>query len=1084
MRRRPGMGSEAGRVQESPKGRLRQPPAERRDRVEHDEERDFSKDNEEKEANLSTCKKCRFLRALRFFADDCLPTNAALSRLLAYFQNEAAAKRDSELPLGLRLLFRDALEMFSEEPLCLLAPAALDNPFFSHPCAKAPRAASAETADEPRRDSDERCPDRDHGDTKEKERDNGDRDAAEARRAEDLVQSQVEKNSRQRQAALQLGEGDSVVLSRGVGGRSSAAPSSAAPSSAAPSSAVPSSAAASASETVADCSSSVAFRASSSSLSSSSSASPSSASLSVSSAASSQRSSASSASACNSMCRRVRLEWLAETKERVDALHAASWRSLHAGKWSDVPQAFRAIYAFSACMLAVLFAANAAADLEWGVEAKAIARQDSQDTLGDEGDQALQNEGRSRCRRGEMSGEVPEDTQELSGEEDSDEGRRDLGGHGRRENGNGEKYSRLAFRYADLGLIMGGPETPIYDILQSFLNKCEGARISDTCPSSSFASASSSSSSPPSSSPSSSFSASPAASLSGAPPRSFGVSSSCAKRSRRQVERNEESGHEEQKVKEVVLPCTRWGMRRVPSVEATQLSLSEFLSRVFVPQRPLLIRGGASHWPAISKWSNWTFLKEKLGDRLLPVEVGQAYTADDWGQTLMRGETLLASILESACRGKRRRKEDKPTGDSDKQGDSKVKQDEIEDSATDTEDNEIEDSGRDDGEMETSGREEAEVEEDEMKEDELNAEKIETELSTEKQGASPSASTGRGRERTRHETECIREGSRDAAETGLSQKTTIRRRKRLKTLHTNMTLERPTRKPILYMAQHALLEQVPALAADCPTPDLALCAAQSDTLIRLAWIGPKGTVSPAHTDEWQNFFVQVVGCKRFQLYPPEASASLYPFPKGPLTNTSGAPLELFLEENEDQKDEQESAGMPGEKAERNRKHGEETRAEEDALGPPARRPHHRLVLPSPRAVSSLPEVQSAEEAEEVEKRSQGRDKQEKEGLRQKRDEKEREEATRAPTGGDGCASPPEGRRKSDREALREEGTSREGRERGEYAKESLRASFPLFDRRRGFEVLVKPGDILFIPKLWWHLVFAETASVSLSHWVN
>ncbi|KEP67264.1 UNVERIFIED_CONTAM: histone lysine demethylase JMJD5 [Hammondia hammondi] len=1040
-------------------------------REKHVEERDFSKDNEEK-ADLSTCNKCRFLRALHFFADDCLPTNAAFSRLLAYFQDEAAANRDSELPLGLRLLFRDALEMFSEEPLCLLDPAALDTPFFSQPCAEAPCAASAETAAEPRRYSHERCSDRDHGAKKERNRDNGDRDAAEARRAEDLAQSQVEKNSKQRQAALALGKGDSVALSRSVGGRSSPAPSSSA---------------ASASETVADCSSSVTFRSSSSSHASSSSASLSSVSLSVSSATSSQLSSASSSSACNSLCRRVRLAWLAETKERVDALHAASWRSLHAGKWSDVPQAFRALYAFSACMLAVLFAANAAADHEWGGEAKATTMQDSRDTLGGEGDQALQNEGRSRCRRGEKSGEVPEDTQELSGEEDSDEERRDLGRRGRRENGNGKKYSRLAFRYADLGLIMGGPETPVYDLLQSFLNKFEGARDSDTC------SCSCSSSSSPSSS--SSSSASPAASLSDAPPHRLGVSSSCAKRSRRRGERNEESGLEEQRVNERVLPCTRWGMRRVPSVEATQLSLSDFLSQIFVPQKPLLIRGGASHWPAISKWSNWTFLKRKLGDRLLPVEVGQAYTADDWGQTLMRGETLLASILESARRGKKRRKKDKQTGDSVKQGDSKVKQDEPEETETETEDNAIEGSGRDDGEVEHSGKEDAEVEDEEMKEGELNAEETETERSTEKQAASPSvlgsqpgshrwerALTGRGRDRTRQETEVVPEGNGDTEETGLSQKT--RRRKSLKTVHAEMTLERPTQRPILYMAQHALLEQVPALAADCPTPDLALCSAQSDTLIRLAWIGPKGTVSPAHTDEWQNFFVQVVGCKRFQLYPPEASASLYPFPKGPLTNTSGAPLELFLRANEEEKDERESAGTSGGKAERDRPHSDEARAEADAGGPPARRLRRRLVLPPPRAVSSLPDAQSAEEEKEVEKRSPGRDKQEKERPSQMRNEQEREEATQPPTGGGACVSPPEGRSKRDREALCEGGVSTEGRERGERAEQSLRASFPLFDRRRGFEVLVQPGDILFIPKLWWHLVFAETASVSLSHWVN
>jgi hypothetical protein len=53
-----------------------------------------------------------------------------------------------------------------------------------------------------------------------------------------------------------------------------------------------------------------------------------------------------------------------------------------------------------------------------------------------------------------------------------------------------------------------------------------------------------------------------------------------------------------------------------------------------------------------------------------------------------------------------------------------------------------------------------------------------------------------------------------------------------------------------------------------------------------AWIGPAGTVTPLHTDTYHNIFVQVVGCKYFQLFSPAETSKMYAYESGLTTNSS------------------------------------------------------------------------------------------------------------------------------------------------------------------------------------------------------
>ncbi|KAB8349667.1 hypothetical protein FH972_023685 [Carpinus fangiana] len=97
-----------------------------------------------------------------------------------------------------------------------------------------------------------------------------------------------------------------------------------------------------------------------------------------------------------------------------------------------------------------------------------------------------------------------------------------------------------------------------------------------------------------------------------------------------------------------------------------------------------------------------------------------------------------------------------------------------------------------------------------------------------------------------------------------------------------------------YLAQHDLLSQIPALRKDIAIPDYCYCSANAaeddeddeegdaevkEPLLNI-WLGPAGTVSPAHTDPHHNLLAQVFGSKYVRLFSPEQAPYMYPMSHG------------------------------------------------------------------------------------------------------------------------------------------------------------------------------------------------------------
>lgn len=63
--------------------------------------------------------------------------------------------------------------------------------------------------------------------------------------------------------------------------------------------------------------------------------------------------------------------------------------------------------------------------------------------------------------------------------------------------------------------------------------------------------------------------------------------------------------------------------------------------------------------------------------------------------------------------------------------------------------------------------------------------------------------------------------------------------------------------PRLYLAQHPLLDQIPALEEDLDIDSLAPLIPLPKLYMKNAWFAPQGAVSPLHHDPYANLYIQV-----------------------------------------------------------------------------------------------------------------------------------------------------------------------------------------------------------------------------------
>ncbi|PYH45703.1 putative JmjC domain protein [Aspergillus saccharolyticus JOP 1030-1] len=86
----------------------------------------------------------------------------------------------------------------------------------------------------------------------------------------------------------------------------------------------------------------------------------------------------------------------------------------------------------------------------------------------------------------------------------------------------------------------------------------------------------------------------------------------------------------------------------IPRISACEFD--EFRSHIYTSRTPLVITDAVWHWPALSTrpWSSRSYWAERTfdGRRLVPVEIGRAYTDEDWGQRIMPFGEFIAKFLD------------------------------------------------------------------------------------------------------------------------------------------------------------------------------------------------------------------------------------------------------------------------------------------------------------------------------------------------------------------------------------------------------------------------------------------------------
>ncbi|KAL4425057.1 hypothetical protein ABPG77_001835 [Micractinium sp. CCAP 211/92] len=99
-----------------------------------------------------------------------------------------------------------------------------------------------------------------------------------------------------------------------------------------------------------------------------------------------------------------------------------------------------------------------------------------------------------------------------------------------------------------------------------------------------------------------------------------------------------------------LLPPWSLGPRGLPVASAQLPSLEAFWRDYMSQGTPVVISGAMEDWPALSRWADPAYLVRVAGPRTVPVEVGEHYLADRWGQQLMTLQRFVeAHVLGTAA---------------------------------------------------------------------------------------------------------------------------------------------------------------------------------------------------------------------------------------------------------------------------------------------------------------------------------------------------------------------------------------------------------------------------------------------------
>lgn len=105
-------------------------------------------------------------------------------------------------------------------------------------------------------------------------------------------------------------------------------------------------------------------------------------------------------------------------------------------------------------------------------------------------------------------------------------------------------------------------------------------------------------------------------------------------------------------------------------------------------------------------------------------------------------------------------------------------------------------------------------------------------------------------------------------------------------------------KKTLYLAQHQIFDQINQLRDDIRIPDYCcLYSEELDEPLMNVWIGPSNTISPLHTDQYDNILCQVNGYKYIRLYDPVHNDAIQPYQSHLLSNTSPLGCKPVFESN-------------------------------------------------------------------------------------------------------------------------------------------------------------------------------------------